>query len=311
MENPAGSGPSANRHLFEPLVVNRPPLPARSTLKVVAFNAHGGRHLGGIVDCLRRPPLQGADAILLCEAAWRHRFSGGREFAAELSEALGMSFAFVGQFGVPRAAGPPESFLGTAILSSRPLSDVYAVPLTHNVRARLVRGLIGTSAALVATATFNGKRITVSVAHLNSRGSPPMREQQMQEFLARFPREGPAVVGGDFNTTTVDLRDHDAIMRSIRKLILQPKRLWAPERWEPLFERLYDAGFEVKGTNAPRQQTFTLSGMVPPPIRLKLDWIVTRGLEAVPGSARVRRARQSIFGPRLSDHDFVVCDLRI
>jgi len=310
MEYPAESAPLAGRHLFEPIVVNRPPLAGRSTLKVVAFNARGGRHLEGIVDCLRRRPLQGADVILLCEAAWRHRRSGGREFVAELAEALKMSFAFVAQFAVPRAAGPPTAFLGSAIVSSRPLSEVDAVPLSHKVRARLVRGLIGTAAALTATATFNGKTIALGVAHLNSRGSPGGREQQMREFLTRFPREGPAVVGGDFNTTTVDLRNREAIMRAVRKLVLEPSRLWAPQRWEPLFERLAQAGFAVKGANAPRRQTFTLSGIIPPPIRLKLDWIAARGLDPVPGSAAVIPARKSILSSRLSDHDFVVCDLR-
>jgi len=311
MENPAVAASVADRHPFEPIVVNRAPLAARSTLKAVAFNARGGRYLPAIVDCLRRPPLQGADVILLCEAAWRHRESGGREFASELAAALAMSFAYLPQFAVPRETRAPESFLGSAILSSRPLTEAHALPLTHKIRARRIRGLIGTAAGLAAKATFNGKTITLGVAHLNSRGNPAGRELQMREFMARFPHEGPALIGGDFNTTTVDLRDRQAMMRAIRRLLLEPSRLWAPQPWEPLFERLAEAGFEVGGANAPGRQTFTLSGIIPPPIRLKLDWIAPRGLEPVAGSAAVRPARQSMFGPRISDHDFVVCDLRI
>lgn len=311
MENPAAVASVADGHLFEPIIVNRPALPARSTLKAVVFNARGGRHLAGIVDCLRRPPLQGADVILLCEVAWRHRESGGRESASELAAALAMSFAYLPQFAVPRRTGAPESSLGNAILSSRPLTEAYAMPLTHQIRTRRIRGLVGTAAGLAARATFNGKTITLGVAHLNSRGSPAGRELQMREFMTRFPREGLALIGGDFNTTTVDLRDRYAMMSAVRQLLLEPRRLWAPEPWEPLFERLAEAGFEVGGANAPGRQTFTLSGIIPPPIRLKLDWIAPRGLEPVPGSAAVRPARQSIFGPRISDHDFVVCDLRI
>lgn len=311
MENPAVAASITDGHPFEPIIVNRPPLTARSTLKAVAFNARGGRNLSAILECLRRPPLQGADVILLCEAGWRHRESGGREFASELAAALGMSFAFLPQFAVPRESGAPESFLGIAILSSRPLTEAYAMPLTHKIRTRRVRGLIGAAAGLTAKTTFNGKTITLGVAHLNSRGNPAGRELQMREFMTRFPREGPALIGGDFNTTTVDLRDRQAMLRAIRQLLLEPSRLWAPEPWEPLFERMAEAGFKVSGANAPGRQTFTLSGIIPPPIRLKLDWIAPRGLEPVPGSAAVRPARPSIFGPRVSDHDFVVCDLRI
>jgi endonuclease/exonuclease/phosphatase family metal-dependent hydrolase len=311
MDKPAFASAVTDSNTFDPIVVNRPPLSARPTLKVVEFNAHGGRHLNGIIDCLRRPPLKGADAILLCEAGWRHRLSMGYEFAAEVAAALGMSFAFKPQFAVPRPEGPPESFLGNAILSSRPLSDVYSVPLTHKIRARSIRRLIGTAAGLVARAVFNGKPLTFGVAHLNSRGSPTGRELQMREFLARFPSDGPAIIGGDFNTTTVDLHNRDAIMSAIRQFVAEPRRLWAPERWEPLFDRLAEAGFKVDGSNASGRQTFTLSGILPPPIRLKLDWIALRGFHPVPGSASVRVARQGLFGPRLSDHDFVVCDVKL
>jgi endonuclease/exonuclease/phosphatase family metal-dependent hydrolase len=311
MENPAPAASGADSYPFEPIVVNRPPLAARSTLKVVSLNAQGGRHLSGIIDCLRKPPLKGADVIFLCEAGWRHRLSGGHEVAAEMAAALGMSFAFEPQFALPRVGGPPESFLGNAILSSRPLSEVRSVPLTHTIRSRSIRRFIGTAAGVAASAVFNGKSLALGVAHLNSRGNPAGRELQMREFLSKFSVDGPAIVGGDLNTTTVGLRNREEMMRAVRQFLRQPRRLWAPQRWEPLFERLVEAGFRVDGANVPGRQTFSLVGIIPPPLRLKLDWIALRGLQPVPGSAAVRPARLSLFGPRLSDHDFVVCDTRI
>jgi hypothetical protein len=111
-------------HPFEPVVVNRSPIMRRSALKVVVFNAAGGRSLPKTVECLRRPPLQGADVILLCEAGWRINRSNGREFAAELAKELGMSFAFMVECGVPRSSPTPGAFIGNAILSSQPLSQV-------------------------------------------------------------------------------------------------------------------------------------------------------------------------------------------
>src|SRR5260370_3014757 len=54
---------------FDPIVVNRPAHAAHTALKVVAFNAHGGRHFDGILRCLRRAPPAGAHVTLLSRAA--------------------------------------------------------------------------------------------------------------------------------------------------------------------------------------------------------------------------------------------------
>jgi hypothetical protein len=45
--------------------------------------------------------------------------------------------------------------------------------------------------------------------------------------------------------------------------------------------------------------------------RPKLDWIGLRGLEAVRGSAAVVAAKTGVFGRRISDHDFVMCEVRV
>ena len=50
---------------------------------------------------------------------------------------------------------------------------------------------------------------------------------------------------------------------------------------------------------------------IPPALRPKLDWIALRELQAVPHSARVIPARSSFFAPRVSDHDFVMCDVQL
>jgi hypothetical protein len=57
--------------------------------------------------------------------------------------------------------------------------------------------------------------------------------------------------------------------------------------------------------------TFTFTRAIPPRYRPKLDWFAVRGLKAVPGSATVLPARQSLFSSRLSDHDFVTVELDI
>jgi hypothetical protein len=298
-------------HPFEPVVVNRPPTNARSILKVVVFNAAGGGYLPQALECIGRPPLEGADIILLCEAGWRTRQSDGREFAAELAQELGMSFAFMAEFGRSRPSDRSWASTGNAILCRQPLSQVCAVPLPNLFLHRRVRRLLGAPCGLIVKSSFGSRTITIGVAHLNSRCDPAGRDRQMRDYLAQFPRDGAALIGGDLNTTTVDLRTWSTVMKAMRLLITQPRRLREPMHWEPLFERLAESDFDVRGANAHGQPTFTFSRMVPPPIRPKLDWIALRGLEPMPQSARVVPARSAPFRWRISDHDFIVCDIRL
>jgi endonuclease/exonuclease/phosphatase family metal-dependent hydrolase len=295
---------------FDPIVVNRPARAARPALKVVAFNAHGGRSFDGILRCLRRAPLADADLILLSEADWGLRRSARREIASELAAELHMSFAYLGEFGFRRGESDIYAFTGNAILSSHPLADVRGVPLP-NVRLNWrIRRLVGAPAGLTATITVNHRRITVGVVHMNSRWHPEGRAHQMAEFLAALPSEGPALVGGDWNTTTLDLGSSSALFTEGWRLLLQPARLRTPERYEPLFDRLAQAGFEVRDVNVARKPTFTFSRAIPPILRPKLDWIAHRELRPVPNTAAIIRAQPSILSARVSDHDFVTCEVR-
>ena len=87
---PAAIGSAA----FEPTVLNRRSAGVRFPLKVAALNLRGSGQVEAIAACLKRPPLDGAGVLLLSEVAWRTRWSGRREVAAELASILGMSFIF-------------------------------------------------------------------------------------------------------------------------------------------------------------------------------------------------------------------------
>ena len=313
MEQRAASGfptPMA-ASAFDPIVVNRPARAARPVLKVVAFNAQSGRSFDGILRCLQGAPLAGADVILLSEVDWGLRRSARREIASELASALHMSFAYLGEFGFRRGASDIYAFTGNAILSAHPLADVRGVPLP-NVRLKWqMRRLVDAPAGLTATLTINHRRITVGVVHLNSRWHPEGRAHQMAEFLAALPSEGPALVGGDWNTTTLDLGTPTALFTQGWRLLLQPARLRTPERYEPLFDRLAQAGFDIRGVNVPHKSTFTFSRVIPPILRPKLDWIAHRELRPVPNTAAIIRAQPSLLSARVSDHDFVTCEVRV
>jgi hypothetical protein len=119
------------------------------------------------------------------------------------------------------------------------------------------------------------------------------------------------ILAGDFNTTTTELETPSAFAMIAAQIALRPWRFRYPEQYEPLFQDLARAGFKIEGANAPGKPTFTFSRVIPPWLRPKLDWIALRGLEPVAGSARVIPARTSFFGRRVSDHDFVMCEVQL
>ena len=313
MESSPVSGAEAGAQIpaFGTTIVNRAARGANRTLKTVVFNARSGARFEGILACLRRPPLADADIILLCEADWQLRRSFDREIAAELAAELAMSFAYGPEFAIRRPPGVPPSFLGNAILSSAPLAQARTIALpTYRLSRRNIH-LVGQPRALIATAAFGGRDITIAVAHLHSRWHPAGRARQMAALLEGMPPDGETILGGDFNTTTTRLDTPRAIAMVPARMALRPRRFRYPERYEPLFGHLARAGFEIGSANVPGRPTFTFSRAIPPALRPKLDWIALRGLQPMPGSARVVAARPSIFGQRVSDHDFVMCEVRL
>jgi endonuclease/exonuclease/phosphatase family metal-dependent hydrolase len=296
-------------HPWGPVVVNRPARTERRLLKVVAFNAHSGRSVERIAKRLRRPPLTNPDVILLSEMDWRMRRSDWRETTAELAADLGMSFAYIGEFAQRPDAGEPVSFVGNAILSNWPLGEVCVLPLAKSgMRRRKLLGL-GAPAGLVAKVTVNRHLLALGTAHLNSRWNPDGRAAQLRQYLDGFPPGLPAIIGGDFNTTTVELSSAASFIKVMALSLLRPDRFRNPQRWEPLFERLGEAGFDTAGANVGATPTFTPSRFLPPIVRPKLDWLAVRGIKPIAGSAAVVPARMSWFSPRFSDHDFIMCEV--
>ena len=240
-----------------------------------------------------------------------------------------MSFAYVPEFGIPQADGTHKSFLGNAILSTVPLNEVRAVALPRPLPERptaMLRHRVGLNTGLITTARFGHRDVTVGVLHLASQCDPEARDRQMATYLAAFPKGGPAIIGGDLNTTTTVLlsptiRPEEVrcatltwwreLLRICVRVALRPSRFHWPQPYEPLFKRLRAAGLKIDEVNVMGKPTFTFSRVIPPLYRPKLDWLAVRELKAVPGSAAVLPPRRSVFSPRLSDHDFVTVELDI
>lgn len=308
----------ADSHPFEPVVENRPPARSKGPFRVVAFNAQSGMRFEGILACLKSQVLSAASILLLCEVDIGTRRVRGRRVAAELASELGMSCAYIGERGLCAANGEIHSFLGNAILSREPIQDLSLIPLPnpHQHLRKLPLGLrrfrpVGRPVAMVGTVSLGGKPVRVCVAHLDSRCDPAGRELQMGALLEGFPSGGPAIIGGDLNSTTVELTRPTAALYVAREMILNPRRFRWPLPYEPLFRRLSDAGFDISGANAHGKSSFTFTRLIPPLFRPRLDWIALRGLEPLPGSAAVIPARPGFLSPRVSDHDFVLVDVRV
>lgn len=303
--------------LFTPILENRPSSLPPGPLRVVAFNAQLGSRFGGILRCFSHEPLRSASIILLSEAGlatWR----GGCQVARELAAALNMSYAYVPETGLVGTKGKIISFLGNAILSREPLKDLIAIPLPKvstatgffsGSRDRVPRE--GNEIALGATIRVRGIALSVCVAHLDSRAAPAGREGQMAALLEQLPRDGPAIFGGDLNTTTMELIKPSSARLVVREMLLNSRRFRDPHQHEPLFRRLEEAGFETHGANADGRPTFTFARIVPPWMRPKLDWLALRELKPIPSSARVIPARPNFFALRVSDHDFITTDIEI
>ncbi|MBF6568479.1 MAG: endonuclease/exonuclease/phosphatase family protein [Candidatus Binataceae bacterium] len=311
MAEHAAAAARENGHAqFPPIVVNRASAGSRLPLRVTVLNAKGGAHLEEIAARLARPPLADTDLLLLCEAGWRSRRSARREVARELADRLGMSFAFGPVWSMPgRREGSIGSSIGNAILSSQPLEDVRVVPMRRYWRADFAR-IPGAPNGVIATVRFGGIPITICIAHLESRASPQFRAEQMRSIAEAIPPTGAAIIGGDFNTTTIELGGRRIPIPIVRALLMRRGRRCWPQKYEPLFKILERCGFAFDDANVPGIPTFTFSRMIPPFVRPKLDWLGVRGLAVVKGSATVVPARGSFFAPRFSDHDFITCQVR-
>src|ERR1039458_6376511 len=195
---------------FPPIVVNRAARRPGSRLRVVLLNAAGERRFREIAACLKRPPLQGADVILLCEVSSNAgmKRSPGRDVATELAEMLEMSCAYAREFGLrpPGIESEIVSYMGNAILSAAPFEEVVAVaihmpptPLAWPRRRRRW-SRVGPPTGWVTRVNLGGEELPVGVAHLHSRCTPAERALQMATYLESFPAAGRAAFWGGRNT---------------------------------------------------------------------------------------------------------------
>jgi endonuclease/exonuclease/phosphatase family metal-dependent hydrolase len=326
-------------------------------VRVAAWNVQRGARFQALLGALRDDPvLADADLLLLSEIDCGLGRSDNRNVARELAEALGMSYAFAPSYltleddwGENRGGvANTLALAGTAILSRAPILSAENVDLPE-LRDKFSSSerRLGKKRALLVEVQLPAGPLLVGACHLDASASPLQRTLQLGALLDRVDaREQirsdarrPAIIGGDFNSSTHDLSSPLAMVRdALRKMFrgglrrtldayMRPDE--ADER--PLFQLLATHGFALEGFNDRSRGTYRYDFNDPyalqklrraggPPLvwlvkRLlrrwnaclpaRLDWFAGRAVRAL--SATVVDPRDGA-GRAASDHAAVVCD---
>lgn len=340
--------------LLEPVQQHTAAAPAPAAASIL-HAAHWNILHGIAFDAIARalasePRLAAADVISLNEADCGLARSGNRHVAFDLAQGRGLHAAWAAQFlelegGYRTAAAVAtapqgESLFGLALLSRWPLAAVRRVELPSPESLLFDRERkAGCFVALVARVLHPAQPFTAVVTHLDVHGSPRRRAAQMQVIAAALP-PGPALVMGDFNTTTFARGSVLRSARTLTTLALAPQRRLRPRLLAPhlpagsppelLFDVLRDAGFAIEPFNAAaatlrlhfadvheldrfpaavRRWLLRVLRAVERRNAMRLDWIVARGF--VPAPAPPFTLGQYLDGAAPpSDHAPVGCALQ-
>lgn len=326
--------------------------PPRSSYRFLAWNIERGIELDGQLEAFRSHPyLKTCDVLLLTEADAGMARSGNRAAAQEMARALGMRYAFVPCYlnlakgsGVEyHAEGENELGLhGNAILSRYPIRRVRPIHLKNGIDVMAGREKrLGRQTALAAEIDFPRFPLTAVCVHLDANSSQRHRRDQMRDVLAALDAPGPAVIGGDWNTTTYNSsRAFEAICGFWLRVfmgvdnVITNHYLYPYNRFEKELFGLVEAhGFDYRRSNRLGERTATYDaydlktrqnlgewvpgwcfafirwslrhhgGVCP----LKIDWFATRGVRSE-NPVVIHDLREGRAVP-LSDHDAIGVDV--
>ena len=327
---------------------------AKPTYRVIAWNLERGIEYQGQLEALRSHPyLSTADVYLITETDVGMARSGNRNVARDLARNLRLDYAFAPCYlNLSKGAGVESEAVGendlglhgNAILSRHPICNPRAIALGNGrdkMRGREKR--LGQQAALAAEISLPDLELSVCSVHLDAQSSQRHRRNQMETAINGLPRSGPAVIGGDWNTTTFDsssafraivgfwVRVVLGVRNTIRNHFLRPYTYFERE----LFRLLEHRGFDWRTANLLDERTTSydvedakthknLREWVPAwcfdfirwalrefdgKCPLKIDWCAVRGMTPI-SPVVLHEFREQRATP-LSDHDAIGVDLRL
>jgi endonuclease/exonuclease/phosphatase family metal-dependent hydrolase len=262
-------------------------------IRVVAWNVERLRHFQAIAGTLGT--LAPAVA-LLSEIDSGMARSGNRHPISELAERLGHTYIYGLEFveldlgnrreRVERAGQTNlYGFHGNAVTSAIEMHRPFLFRLESTggwYGWRRDEPRVGARMAIGAQIDIAGRLVTVVSVHLESHSDPPERAAQtcrLLDFIERYDSGAPTLIGGDFNTSTLD-RNSEQFEMEKRAAATHPQRLIEVAPYEPLFALMADRGFDWRHCNVlgqPTERQDPQRALRPP---AKIDWFFTRGLEA-------------------------------
>ncbi|WP_201863604.1 endonuclease/exonuclease/phosphatase family protein [Microvirga soli] len=287
------------------------PLPWPGSIRIAAFNA---QRLKDRRATRRLMEQAGAQVTLFSEVDLGMARSGNTHNIRDLLAGSGEGYLYGVEFveldlggadEIAQCAGHSNSrgLHGNAIVTGLALERSCLIPLEENgLWFPGIDGLqrrIGGRMALAARVAQAPRPLWIVSTHLESKTDSADRQAQIRALLRALDEIAPneaCVIGGDFNTKALPRGEAE------RHLLLD-----APERTEPLFADLRDAGFAWQHANLPLPtQTPGPTNKHEPPFG-KLDWLVVRGLEALYPQVIHAVDEQ---GRAVSDHEMIAVDLR-
>jgi endonuclease/exonuclease/phosphatase family metal-dependent hydrolase len=286
------------------------PVPWPGSLRIAAFNAQRLRNRPAVRRLMEQA---GAQVTLLSEVDLGMARSGNAHNIRDLIAGTGEGYLYGVEFVELDLGSPDEiersadqsnthGLHGNAVVTGLALERPHLIPLEENglwfPGINGAQRRIGGRMALAARVADAPKPLWLVSTHLESKTDPADRRRQIRALLRALDGIAPGeacVIGGDFNTKALPRGEGG------RHLLLD-----APERFEPLFADLREAGFGWHHANlAVPTQTPGPTNKHQAPFG-KLDWLVARGLEArhpqvIPAMDKEGRA--------VSDHEMIAVDL--
>jgi endonuclease/exonuclease/phosphatase family metal-dependent hydrolase len=207
---------------------------AAETISALAWNIERGIQFDGIVEALKNhEQLKDKDLLLLTELDHGMARSGNRFVAPEISQALGLNYAFAPVYIALQKGSGVESEMegentlsihGLGMFSKWPMKNLHAVALPNGKDKMWGKEKrLGHLRALVADIEHPSGTFRAVTVHLDVHCSREHRRRQMKIILDHLETLDPlpTLIGGDWNTTTFNAQSSTrAILGYWRRVLM-------------------------------------------------------------------------------------------
>ena len=300
-----------------------PDPPLLSSARIVFWNAERLKYLAPSIAMLS---AAGADAYVLCELDLGMARSGNIHTTEGLAQGLGAGYIFAVEFVELGLGDSRERVWHKGATNTSGLHGAGLVSRHVLLRPRLLRletsgrwfdgkfgeRRVGGRIAIMAELAIGGKPVLLVSVHYESHTGPDDRLAQTRlllDTIDRFNPGQPVLIGGDFNTNTLDRSNHERPSKVLEALRDDPLRLDFPMAYEPMFQELRGRGYDWESCNlmGARTQRTRPDGTPREPLG-RIDWFFSRGLKCY-DPAVIPAVDQA--GIAISDHEALAVTIQL